>query len=100
MRLTLILAIGAALGLISTLGIYFDTRAQGRIRVNFAGAIRGLLVALLVTFATPKGAGWILAIGFGALYGALIATMVVLAQGTNALKHIAYLLPPAWCQVR
>jgi hypothetical protein len=66
-----VLAIGAALGLVSTAGIYFDPRAGGKFYVICAGTIRG------------------------ALYGAVIALMIVLSHSKGARGHAIYVIPPS-----
>jgi hypothetical protein len=90
-----ILAIGAAFGLLSTVGIYFDSRVGGKFQVICAGTIRGLLVALLVASTTPASGGWLTAAGLGALYGAVVALMITLSHGADARRHSIYIIPPS-----
>jgi len=94
-HLLAIFAIGAALGLVSTLGIYFDPRTGGKIQVICAGTIRGLLTALLVASTVAASSGWLMATLFGAIYGAVIALMIVLSHGREARSHSMYVIPPS-----
>jgi hypothetical protein len=89
------LAIGAALGLVSIAGIYFDPRVGGKFHVICAGTIRGSLVALLVASTIPAAGGWFTATVLGALYGAVIALMIVLSHGKGARGHAIYVIPPS-----
>jgi hypothetical protein len=90
-----VIAIGAVLGLVSTLGIYFDRRIDGKGYIVAAGAIRGMLVSLLIA-STPLVSGlWLRASVLGAIYGAVIALMIVLSHGKSARQHAVYIFPPS-----
>ena len=60
-----------------------------------AGIIRGLLVALLAAATMPAMSGWITAAALGALYGAMVALMIVLSHGEVARRHAIYIVPPS-----
>jgi uncharacterized membrane protein HdeD (DUF308 family) len=93
-RTEVVIAIGAILGLVSTLGIFFDRRTNGKGYVVAAGTIRGVLVALLVA-SSPVASGWLMAAALGAFYGAVVALMVVLSHGSSARQHAIYIFPPS-----
>ena len=95
MRLVDIGAIGAVLGLFSTLGIYFDRRTQGKWYIVAAGTIRGLLVALLVGSTSAVSGDWLRGLALGAVYGAVIALMIVLSHGKGGRQHAGYIFPPS-----
>ena len=95
LHLLSVLAIGAGLGLMSTLGIFFDPRAGGKTPVICAGTLRGLLTGLLVASTVPVGASSLIAAMSGAVYGGVIGLMVVLSHGKDARNHVLYVLPPA-----
>jgi len=59
MRQFIVIAIGAACGLISAAGIYFDPRVPGKKLIAAAGTIRGAIVALLTALTTGPGARWL-----------------------------------------
>lgn len=95
MHTEVIIAIGAILGVVSTLGIYFDRHTDGKPYVVAAGAIRGILVALLVA-STPGVSGLRLrASVLGGIYGAVVALMIVLSHGRSARQHARYIFPPS-----
>ncbi len=94
MRTQVVIAIGAILGLVSTLGILFDRRTDGKGYIVAAGTIRGVLVALLVA-SSPVVSGWLREAGLGAFYGAVVALMVVLSHGRSARQHVIYIFPPS-----
>jgi presenilin-like A22 family membrane protease len=93
-RTQFVIATGAILGLVSTLGILFDRRTEGKGYIIGAGTIRGVLVALLVA-SSPVTSGWLGEAGLGALYGAVVALMVVLWHGRSARRHAIYIFPPS-----
>ena len=95
LHLLSVLGVGAGLGLVSTLGIYFDPRAGGKTQVICAGTIRGFLTALLVASTVPAWTGSLMAAMFGAIYGWVIALMIVLSHGKDARSHVLYVLPPS-----
>ena len=90
-----VVAIGAALGLVSTLGIFFDRRTEGKGHIVAAGTIRGVVVALLVASAPAVYGQWLRAAVLGAVYGALVALMIVLSHGKSARQHARYIVPPS-----
>jgi hypothetical protein len=95
MHIHIVVAIGAVLGSVSTLGIYFDRRTDGKGYIVAAGSIRGVLVALLVA-STPMITGlWLRAAAFGVIYGAVVALMIVLSHGKSARQHAIYIFPPS-----
>ena len=95
MPLTGLLLLGAVVGALSTLGVYFDRNLAGKPRIVAAGAIRGTLVALLVVSTKPLHGGLLAPVGLGALYAGIIAVMVILSQGSAARRHAIHILPPA-----
>jgi hypothetical protein len=93
MRDLMILAIGAACGLLSAAGIYFDARVPGKHFIVAAGTIRGALVALLAALTVGVGGTWAGLVGYGCLYGFVVGLMVVLSKGESAAQHAVYILP-------
>ena len=87
------IGIGAVLGLLGAVGIYFDPRVPGKLPIVAAGLLRGVLVALLTGLSMSSQSGWLAGAGFGTLYGALFGTMICLSKGTAALQHAVYIIP-------
>ena len=95
MHLAIVCGVGAALGLVSTLGVLFVRSDAGKLPIVAAGTLRGLLVALLVASSAHAARGWLGAAGLGALYGGLVGTMIILSHGKSARQHAKYILAPS-----
>jgi len=95
MHLLVVLGIGAATGLVSTLGIYFEPRVSAKKLIVAAGTIRGALVALLAALTVASPSTWATLGGYGALFGGIVGLMVVLSKGDAARQHVPYILPPS-----
>ena len=93
--LTAVIAIGAATGLVSTLGIYFEPRVSAKGLIVAAGTIRGAIVALLAALMVASPSTWLTLGGYGALFGGIVGLMVVLSKGEAARQHVRYILPPS-----
>jgi hypothetical protein len=83
----LVIGIGAFCGLIGESGISFDPRIPGKRFIIAAGTLRGMLVALLAGLSMTRHSGWLVGVGFGALYGALFGVMICLSKGALAWQH-------------
>jgi hypothetical protein len=77
------------------LGIYFDRRTEGKGYIVAAGAVRGVLVALSLASNPAASGDWVRAAELGALYGAIVALMIVLSHGSSAPQHARYIFPPS-----
>lgn len=93
MNLVIVVAIGAALGLLGAAGIYFDSRVPNRHRIVFAGVIRGVLVALLTGFSMQWVGGWVAGVILGLVYGGLMGLMLCLAKEQAPWTHASYIIP-------
>jgi hypothetical protein len=93
MRELTVLAIGAACGLLSAAGIYFDARVPGKTFIVSAGIIRGALVALLTALTVGVGGTWMGLVGYGCLFGLVTGLMVVFSKGDAAAQHAVFILP-------
>ncbi|HMI38106.1 MAG TPA: hypothetical protein VK505_10835 [Steroidobacteraceae bacterium] len=93
MNSLLVIGIGAALGLLGAVGIYFDTRVPSRHLIVLAGLLRGILVALITGLSISAHSGWLVGLGWGTLYGTLFGAMQCLSKGAAALQHAVYIIP-------
>jgi len=93
MNSPLVVAVGAALGLLGSVGIYFDARVPGRHLIVIAGLLRGILVALITGLSMSAHSGCLEGLGWGTLYGALFGAMICLSKGAAALQHAVYIIP-------
>ena len=86
-------SIGAVLGALGAAGIYFEPREPHKHQIVAAGTIRGSLVALLAAFSMSPESGWLVGLGFGALYGALFGGVIYLAKGGPASGDAPFVIP-------
>lgn len=93
MNIPIVVATGAALGLLGSAGIYFEPREPHKHQIVAAGTIRGALVALLTGFSMSSQSGWLSGLGLGAVYGALFGAMIYLAKGGPASGDAPYVIP-------
>jgi hypothetical protein len=92
-NVSLIVGIGAVLGLLGAVGIYFDPRVPGKHFILAAGIMRGALVALLTGLSMSSQSGWLVGIGLGTLYGTLFGVMICLSKGAAAIQHAVFIIP-------
>jgi hypothetical protein len=92
-NVSLVVGIGAVLGLLGAIGIYFDPRVPSKHFIAAAGILRGVLVALITGLSMSSQSGWLVGIGLGTLYGTLFGTMICLAKGAAAIQHAIFIIP-------
>jgi hypothetical protein len=90
---SLVIGIGAVLGLLGASGIYFDPRTPGKRFIVLAGTLRGALVALLTGLSMHSDSGWVDGSGLGLLYGTLFGVMICLSKGPAAWQHVKFIVP-------
>ena len=93
MNVSLVVGIGAVLGLLGAVGIYFDPRVPSKHFIVAAGTLRGALVALITGLSMSSQTGWLVGIGLGTLYGTLFGTMICLTKGAAAIQHAVFIIP-------
>ncbi len=84
MSIPIVASIGAALGALGALGIYFEPHEPYKHQILAAGTVRGALVALLTGYSL---------VGFGALYGVLFGGVIYLAKGGPASGDAPFVIP-------
>ena len=94
-NLPLSLVIGSVVCCLGALPIYFDKHVPFKGNVIAASTMRGVLVALMVAQSITLQTSWAASAGYGALYGLLTATVVVLSKDSKLLMHAKYMLPSA-----
>jgi hypothetical protein len=90
-----VLVIGAVCGFVSTVGIYFVPSETGKPFILAAGTLRGAVVALLVALTAGTTGTWVGLMGWGALYGAVLGSIIGLSHGQSAPRHVLYIAPPS-----
>lgn len=93
MNIPVVVLVGAALGFLGAVGIYFEPREPHKLQIVAAGTLRGVLVALLTGLSLATESGWLSGLGFGALYGLMFGTVIYLAKGGPASGEAPFVLP-------
>jgi len=93
MTMSVVIGIGAIMGLLGAAGIYFDPRIPGKRFIVMAGTLRGILVAMLTGLSMDQYSSWVGGSGLGLLYGILFGVMICLSKGTAAWQHVKYIIP-------
>ena len=93
MSTTRVLGIGAAVGALDGVGIFFAPGEPYPVEIFLAAVVKGMLVALLVGSALRPGTAWVRAAGLGVLYGFLFALVGFLAQGGVQSMAAPYVVP-------
>lgn len=93
MQTAVVLVIGAALGFLGAVGIYFEPKEPHKPYIVAAGTLRGLLVALLTGLSISGDSSWLVGLGFGALYGTLFGGVIYLAKGGPRSGDAPFVIP-------
>ncbi len=93
MSIPIVASIGAALGALGALGIYFEPHEPYKHQILAAGTVRGALVALLTGYSLSPTSAWLAGVGFGALYGVLFGGVIYLAKGGPASGDAPFVIP-------
>jgi len=81
MSLPIVILIGAVLGALGGVGIFFEPREPYKWQILCAATLKGVLIALLTGFSITAITRWWLAIAIGALYGLAFGLVIYLAKG-------------------
>ena len=93
MNLTIVLLIGAAIGALDGVGIFFEPREPYKIEIFLAAILKGLLVSLITALSLKGRTPWSHGLGYGALYGLAFALVVFLAKGGFKSMDAPYVVP-------
>jgi hypothetical protein len=93
MRVFTVVAIGAVLGALDGIGVFFEPKEPYKWQIFCAAAVKGILVALLTGFSLVATMRWWSAAGIGMLYGLAMALVVYLAKGGPATSDAPYVIP-------
>jgi hypothetical protein len=88
-----VVIIGAVLGCLDGVGIFFEPKEPYKWQILFAATLKGVLVALLTGFSLAATTRWWFAIATGALYGFIFALVVCLAKGGPKSGDARYVIP-------
>ena len=88
-------AIGAAIGFLSAVGIYFDPAEPYPGFVTIAGTLHGVVTSLLVAGTVTGDTTVKRSMSWGAFYGLLTGCMGFFAEGAWASWNAPYIIPTA-----
>jgi hypothetical protein len=81
MNFLAVATIGAVLGVLDGVGIFFEPKEPYKWQILFAATLKGILVALLTGFSLATTTRWWSAMATGALYGFAFSLVIYLAKG-------------------
>ena len=91
----MVAALGASLGFLSAVGIYFDPAEPYPGFVTIAGTLHGIVTALLLTTTVTKESTIRQSLIWGMLYGLLTGSMGFFAEGAWVSGNAPYIVPTA-----
>ena len=93
MNFLVVVVIGAVLGALDGVGIFFEPREPYKWQILFAATLKGVLVALLTGFSLAATTRWWSAVVTGALYGFAFSLVIYLAKGGPRSGDAPYVIP-------
>ena len=92
MNFLVVVVIGAVLGALDGVGIFFEPREPYKWQILFAATLKGGLVALLTGFSLAATTRWWSAVVTGTLYGFAFSLVIYLAKG-GPIRDAPYVIP-------
>ena len=93
MNITIVMLIGAVLGALGGVGIFFEPREPYKIEILLAATLKGILVSLLTALSLGGRSSWWQGAGYGLLYGFSFGLVIFLAKGAFRSKDAPYVVP-------
>jgi hypothetical protein len=93
MNFLAVVVIGAALGGLDGVGIFFEPKEPYKWQILFAATLKGILVALLTAFSLAATTRWWSAMVCGTLYGLAFSLVVYLSKGGPKSGDAPYVIP-------
>jgi hypothetical protein len=93
MNFLVVVVIGAVLGALDGVGIFFEPKELYKWQILFAATLKGVLVALLTGFSLAATARWWSAMIVGAIYGLAFSLVIYLAKGGPKSGDALYVIP-------
>jgi tetrahydromethanopterin S-methyltransferase subunit E len=93
MNFLTVVLIGAVLGALDGVGIFFEPREPYKWQILCAATLKGALVALLTGFSLGPTTRWWSAMITGALYGLAFSLVIYLAKGGPTSGDAPYVIP-------
>src|SRR5437899_8106065 len=93
MNFLAVAVIGAVLGALDGVGIFFEPKEPYKWQILFAATLKGVLVALLTCFSLAGTTRWWSAMVTGALYGVGLSLVIYLSKGGPESGDAPYVIP-------
>jgi len=93
MNFLTVIVIGAVLGVLDGVGIFFEPKEPYKWQILFAATLKGILVALLTGFSLAATTRWWSATVTVALYGFAFSLVIYLAKGGPGSGDAPYVIP-------
>jgi hypothetical protein len=93
MNITIVVLIGAVMGALGGVGIFFEPREPYKIEILLAATLKGILVSLLTALSLGARSPWWHSAGYGMLYGLSFGLVIFLAKGAFKSKDAPYVVP-------
>jgi hypothetical protein len=93
MNFLTVIVIGAVLGVLDGVGIFFAPEEPYKWQILIAATLKGALVGLLTGFSLAPTSRWCSGIGTGAFYGLAFALVIYLAKGGPESGDAPYVIP-------
>jgi hypothetical protein len=93
MNTTIVLLVGAIVGALDGVGIFFAPGEPYKWEILFAAILKGMLVSLMTGLSLNHRGSWLRGAGFGMLYGFAFALVVFLAKGGFKSMDAPYVVP-------
>ena len=93
MNFLVVMIIGAVLGFLDGVGIFFEPKEPYKWQILFAATLKGVLVALLTGFSLAATTRWWSAMVTGVLYGFAFSLVIYLAKGGPKSGDAPYVIP-------
>ena len=93
MNVIIVVLIGAIMGALDGVGIFFEPREPYKIEILLAATLKGILVSLLTALSLGGRSPWWHGAGYGLLYGFSFALVIFLAKGAFKSKDAPYVVP-------
>jgi hypothetical protein len=93
MNILFVLIIGALIGGLNGVGIFFEPREPYKVEILLAAILKGILISLLTAFSLGVVSSWLRGAGFGMLCGFAFGLVIFLAKGAFKSKDAPYVVP-------
>jgi hypothetical protein len=93
MNIIIVVLIGAVMGALDGVGIFFEPSEPYKIEILLAATLKGVLVSLLTALSLGGRSPWWHGAGYGLLYGFSFALVIFLAKGAFKSKDAPYVVP-------